>query len=247
MQRDGGTPLNEISSLWTVVSRASGGLSETAAAAREQLLDRYGAAVYRYLLGAVRDTHDAEELAQEFALRFLRGDLRRADPDRGRFRDFVKGTLFHLIADYHRKRRKGGPPLPVDGFDLPAPSAAPDPDGSFVNSWRDQLLHDAWAGLAQFQQETGRPLHDVLRLRADHPEMRSPQMAELLSARMAKPVSADWVRQTLHRARDRFADLLIQQVAQTLREPSRAKLEEELIELSLLSYCRTALERYQGI
>jgi RNA polymerase sigma-70 factor (ECF subfamily) len=228
-----------------VVSRAAGGLTETAAAAREQLLDRYGAAVYRYLRAAVPDADDADELAQEFALRFLRGDLNGADPGRGRFRDFVKGVLFHLIADYYRKRRKPRAlPLPEDSRGVPALPVEADPDRSFRDSWREQLLHDAWAGLERWQQQTGRPLHDVLRLRADHPEMRSAQMAERLSARLKKPVSADWARQTLHRARERFADLLIQQVAHTLKEPSRAGLEEELIELGLLSYCRPALDRY---
>lgn len=245
MPSEGDPPLNEISSLWTVVSRASGGLTEAATAARQQLLDRYGAAVYRYLRGAVRDGHDAEELAQEFALRFLRGDVGGADRGRGRFRDFVKGVLFHLIADYYRKRRKDRPlPLPADSRGVPAATEQPDPDRSFLVSWREQLLQDAWTGLSRYQLETGRPFHDVLRLRADHPDMRSAEMAKLLIDRTGKPVSADWVRQTLHRARDRFADLLIQQVAQTLQEPSREKIEEELVELSLLSYCRPALDRF---
>jgi RNA polymerase sigma-70 factor (ECF subfamily) len=237
--------LHEISSLWTVVSRAAGGLTQSAVLARQQLLDRYGAAVFRYLCGAVRDRGDADELAQEFALRFLRGDLRGADPDRGRFRDFVKGVLFHLIADYYRKRRRGRHlPLPDDSRGVPAAPVVADPDRSFLESWRDQLMHDAWAGLAQLQQKSGKPFHDVLRLRAEHPEMRSAEMATRLGERMAGPVSADWVRQTLHRARERFADLLVELVAQTLKEPSRKTIEEELIELSLLSYCGPALDRF---
>jgi RNA polymerase sigma-70 factor (ECF subfamily) len=237
--------LHEISSLWTVVSRAAGGLTQTAAQARQQLLDRYGAAVFRYLCGAVRDRGDAEELAQEFALRFLRGDLRGADPDRGRFRDFVKGVLFHLIADYYRKRRRGGHlPLPDDSRGVPASPVERDPDRAFLDSWRDQLLHDAWAALARLQRESGKPFHDVLRLRADKPEMRSAEMARLLGERMAKPVSPDWVRQTLRRARERFADLLVQLVAETLKDPSRKTLEDELIELNILSYCGPALDRF---
>jgi hypothetical protein len=47
----------------------------------------YHRAVHRYLLGALRDEDAAEELFQEFALRFVRGDFRWADRGRGRFRD----------------------------------------------------------------------------------------------------------------------------------------------------------------
>lgn len=53
----------------------------------------------------------------------------------------------------------------------------------------------------------------------------------------------DALRQALHRARDRYADLLLREVSGSLEEPTRERLEEELIELGWLSLCRTALER----
>ena len=40
-----------------------------------------------------RDEQLAEELFQEFALRMLRGDFRRAEPLRGRFRDYLKTVI----------------------------------------------------------------------------------------------------------------------------------------------------------
>ena len=97
-------PLDRISTLWSVVCRAQGGAPQEAAEANRVLLERYGAAARRYLLGAVRDPEAADDLFQEFSLRLLRGDLSRADPGRGRFRHFVKGVLSHLIADHYRGR-----------------------------------------------------------------------------------------------------------------------------------------------
>jgi hypothetical protein len=47
----------------------------------------------------------------------------------------------------------------------------------------------------------------------------------------------------LHRSRDEFAQLLLQEVADTLDDPTRFDTEQELIELELLEYCRPALER----
>jgi hypothetical protein len=54
----------------------------------------------------------AEDLFEESALRLVHGDLRGADAGRGRFRDFVKGVLFHLVADHHKRQRRRPRPLP---------------------------------------------------------------------------------------------------------------------------------------
>lgn len=76
--------------------------------------------------------------------------------------------------------------------------------------------------------------------------LQSPmEMAELLAAQLRKPLSAAGIRQLLHRAREKFADSLLQQVAQSLDEPTADRIEEELCELTLLEYCRPALQRQQ--
>jgi RNA polymerase sigma-70 factor (ECF subfamily) len=238
-------PLSRISTLWTLICEAHGGPTEAATAARQVLLQRYGKAVHRYLMGALRDPHTADELSQEFALRFLRGGFQLAAPERGRFRDFVKGVLFHLIADHHRRKQRQPQRLPEGGLEPAAPAQQCEADRQFLDSWRDQLLHDAWEALALFQRETGKPFHDVLRFRAEHLDLHSAQMAERLTLRFDKPVSATWVRQTLHRARDKFADLLIREVEQTLPNPTLEQVEQELIDLDLLTYCQPALDRYR--
>jgi hypothetical protein len=47
----------------------------------------------------------------------------------------------------------------------------------------------------------------------------------------------------LKRSRDQFVGFLLQEVAGTLRTPGRVELEEELSDLDLLTYCRSAMER----
>ena len=84
-------------------------------------------------------------------------------------------------------------------------------------------------------------MHTVLHFRAAHPELRSAQMAEQLSAKLGKEVSADWVRKWLHAARDRFALLLMQEVCASLRDPTPDSVEEELIDLGLYEYCKDAV------
>ncbi|HEV3115876.1 MAG TPA: sigma-70 family RNA polymerase sigma factor [Gemmataceae bacterium] len=235
--------LSQIETLWTVWRKAHHGAPGEVQSAQARLVERYGGAIRRYLLGAVRDPEAVEELFQEFALRLLRGSLDGADPERGRFRDFVKGVLFHLIADHHKRRQRGPRNLPADypepGFE---PSLA-DSERMFLQSWRDELMARAWSALAEVEKAGGPPLYTVLRFRGDHPDLRSPEMAEQLSARLGKPITAVSLRQTLHRAREKFAQLLLDEVMHSLHEPTPAALEEELIDLGLFEYCRPALQK----
>jgi RNA polymerase sigma-70 factor (ECF subfamily) len=237
--------LSKIVTLWGPLQEAQQGAPGAAGAAQRQLLERYTPAIYRYLLGAVRDPHVADELFQEFALRFVRGDFKRADPQRGRFRDFLKTALYHLIVDHQRRGRR-----PVHALgDYEPPVVDPsikDSGEDFAALCRQELMARTFKSLAEEERATGQPLHTVLRFRMDHPQLRSPQMAEELGRILGKPVSAVWVRKKLLAARTRYAALLLQEVAQSLEAPTDDQLEQELIELGLLDYCREALaERRQ--
>jgi len=236
--------LSQIQTLWTVVRQACGaGPTQIVNTAQQQMLERYGKVVHRYLLGALRDPDVADEISQEFALRFVQGDLNGADRQRGRFRDFLKGVLFHLIGDYHRRRKKGPQPLPIELDPAASTHDASISDVEFLESWRSELLDGAWKALSRHQDETGQPFHTVLRYRAEHPDLRSEAVAEQLSGQLEKPLNATSVRQTLHRAREKFAEILVEEVLHTLDHPTIDELEQELIDLNLHEYCGPALDR----
>src|SRR5437870_2009427 len=152
------THLSSITTAWTMLRRAHGNSPGSAAAAWQELMQRYCGAVYRYLLRAVRDPHVAEDLTQEFALRFIRGSFRNADPGRGRFRDYVKTSLFNLVHDYRRRQGKEPRPLSADGVDPPAPDDSSEQD--FRESWRQELLARAWKALETSQQQSGQPFYE---------------------------------------------------------------------------------------
>jgi RNA polymerase sigma-70 factor (ECF subfamily) len=236
--------LSQISTTWSVLFRAHDEAADVAKEARRKLMRDYGAPVYRYLLASVRDEETADELYQEFALRFVRGDFRRAHPDRGRFRDFLKTALYHLVVDHYRRRERQPQPLPE--HDLAGSetfSHTPASDQEFITAWRGELLERAWCGLERFEIETGRPLYTVLRFRTEHPELQSPQISEQLAQRLNQPVTPGWVRKRLHLARAKFVELLLQELRQTLEDPDDEVVEQELLELGLLEYCRSALSR----
>jgi RNA polymerase sigma factor (sigma-70 family) len=232
--------LSQISTLWSMLQQAHDGESEQARAACETLLAHYGGAVYRYLLGALHDPDAASDLAQEFAVRFVRGAFRRADAQRGRFRDYLKTALSNLITDYRRQRQEWHPPLD-QGPEPAAPvESSIDSEVDFLAAWRDELLKRTWQALLQAHPA----YHAVLRLRIEQPEMSSAQMAEHLTSQNGEPHNAAWVRKTLQRAHDKYADLLLDEVAQSLPVASAEALRQELQALDLLKYCPAALERW---
>jgi RNA polymerase sigma-70 factor (ECF subfamily) len=178
---------------------------------RELLLRHYGT-VYRCLLGMVGDPDAAAELAQDFAVRFLRGDFKQADPERGRFRDFLKTSLRHLVIDYWRKK----PDAPSDE----------DLDRVFLEKWREEeLLQKSWEGLERVEQAAGQPYYTLLRYKTEHPDVGWAQLADYLRAQRGKALTVEAVRRLLHRAREKFMDLLVEEVARSVPTTDRDRLK----------------------
>lgn len=233
--------LSRIATQWSIVQDLHGQEPDAIRAAQTALVERYGEAVRRYLLGALRDVEAANELFQEFALKFVRGDFQRANPSQGRFRDYLKGVVYRLIMDHHRRREREAKRVdyPVEETIDSGQSQACEVDEAFTRSWRDQLLSRAWYHLSELERSSGKPFHTVLRVRVEQPDADSTQLATLVSQRMMKPVSSGNLRVLLHRARDQFAEFLIDEVAHSLEDPSHDSLEQELIALDLHRYCRS--------
>lgn len=227
--------LSRITTVWTELFRAHGGVG----AAQAATLHRYRGAVYRYLCGALRSPDVAEELCQEFALRFVRGDFRRADPEKGRFRDYLKTALIRLVTDYHRDRQAAPHQLAGDTPEAVAPSDATSAR-DFLREWREGLLDRSWEALGRANAAYAA----ALRLRVSEPDLPSAAMAERLAGELKREVTPEWVRKALQRAHEKFADLLVEEVAVSLGGAApAAELEAELRELDLLKYCRDALAR----
>jgi len=237
--------LSAIKTRWTVLFNAHEAQGDARLTAQKQLLQRYYGAVYRYLLGIVRNAEVAGELTQDFAIRFLRGDFHRADPERGRFRDFLKTSLRRLAQDHWRKQKKASLPLPDDACGLLAPAEFPS-DQEFLNKWREELLSGAWSSLAAAETRSGQPYWYALRAKTNQPGLRSAQLARQLANQTGRQWTDVAARQLLYRSRNLFADLLVDEVAHSMGEGTKDKLEQELIDLDLLSYCQAALYRRKG-
>jgi RNA polymerase sigma factor (sigma-70 family) len=236
--------LSHITTMWDELRRAHGGANDTGAdRARQELMQRYCGAAYRYLLAAVRDPHVADDLTQEFALRFVQGRFAHADPGRGRFRDYVKTALFHLVTDWRRRQSRQPRGVELDATREPAAADVRDEDDAvFAASWRQELLARAWAALQAFEAETGQPYYTVLHFRVANPESDSAGLADGVAKAIGRAITTANARQMLHRAREKFAELLLHETRVSLGT-SCDKLQEELAELNLLKYCEAALKK----
>jgi RNA polymerase sigma factor (sigma-70 family) len=241
--------LSQIMTHWSLVLQACRGPGEEVRSRQAELLERYGAAIYRYAVRALGDEDRATELCQEFALRFVRGDFRRADPTRGRFRDYVKTAVIHLLGESRRQDRRRDRVHPLIDH---AATTPPDPaqmeidEAEFLKAWRKELLNRAWHEMETRQPAASPPYYAALRLKADEPGLTGSDLAERLAASGHGPYTTAGVRQLLHRARESFSTLLMEEVARSLTNDDPDELASELADLDLLIYCREALARRRG-
>jgi RNA polymerase sigma-70 factor (ECF subfamily) len=123
-----------------------------------------------------------------------------------------------------------------------AASRAEEADAAWDETWRVTALENTWAALQNYERtHRGSVAHTVLSLRVDHPDDDSPQQAERLSKAIGKTVNAAAARQQLHRARLRFAQLLLEEIARSLDQPTPDRVQEELVTLGLMEYVREFL------
>lgn len=222
-----GARIEDISTEWAVVRDPA------------RFVLRYARAVQRYLEALIPNRHDAEEVAQDFFLRVTQHGFVRARKERGRFRDYLKAAVRHAALNLFRRNR---PANATDSGVLLAliPNqtrfAA---DQAWAAEWRQCLLDRACRALKKHESRSpGNLFHTVLGMLADHPLDDTQTLARKTSALVGRPVSAAAFRKQVSRARRMLAKLLIQEVAQTLDNPTPERIKEELMELALWGYIR---------
>ena len=227
--------LEAIGTRWSLIRQAHTTTgNREATAARQALVLRYAKAIRRYVGGIIRQSDDADELAQDVVMRLMKGDFAGADPQRGRFRDLLKTAVRNMV---HNHWDKGNRRKTADA-ELDNISQGSD-DTSWDHEWQSQVLELAWSGLKEFEKKNpANPAYTLLKLRAEHPDDTSEELARRLGAATKTPVRADACRQMLRRARLRFAEILVTELGVGLADPSPARVAEELAALGLLEYVR---------
>jgi RNA polymerase sigma factor (sigma-70 family) len=219
---------------WSLVLRAGHREDRDADAALAALCERYWYPLYAYVRRHVADTHEAQDLTQEFFARLLEKQyLAVADPQRGRFRCFLLASLKHFLANEwnraHAQKRGGG--VRRLSLDLECgesrlrlePWHELTPERLFERQWVLTLLDLVMRRLQEEVRASGKAaqferLKDVLT--GDRERLPYATLATEMG------VSEEAARQAANRLRKRYRELLRAEVAQTLPEP--ADVDDEI-------------------
>jgi hypothetical protein len=200
------------------------------------VLGRYGRAVRGYL-DALLGPDDGEEAAQAFAVKVLSGAFSAWAPGRGRFRDYLKRAVHNAARDAQRGRSR----RPIDLEDPDALSGPGSPGSVWLGLYRGEILRSALAALDAYQSShPGNVFATLIRAlgqRVDEAERLSDdELAVALSAATGKQYTPSNARMQASRARRKLAELIREEVARTLDDPTSEGVDDELRSLGLLAW-----------
>ncbi len=224
---------------WSLIVSASGdGAESRAREALSHLCQIYWRPVFAYICRQGRTPEEAQDLTQDFFVMVVTGDiLRRADRARGRFRALLLSALdnfLHDVRDKELAHKRGGNRelISWDGWMAEAPSQLIVPEEA-LESWSPERIFDVrWAAtiaeraLRRLQEhcaQHGRQrVFDALSgaLMAERNEISYEELGNELGA---GPLE---VKRFLHRLRQRFRQLLREEVEATVADP--AEVDGEL-------------------
>jgi len=224
---------------WSLVRRAIGADDAAARAALAALCAGYWYPLYAFIRRSGKSPQDAEDLTQGFFARLLeKGTLAAADPEKGKLRTFLLACARHYLADEHDRAQaqKRGAGL-VTSFDAAeaeeryATEPVDDltPDRLFQRRWALTLVEETLRLLGEEFAGHGKgPLFAALRpfLGFGTGAVKS---YEELAPELGIPVGT--LKNHVFRLRERWRDLLLEQVAATLDEPTPEEIRGELSEL----------------
>ena len=223
-----------VTTHWSVVLTAGRSDTPRARDALARLCQTYWYPLYTYVRRRGHSPEDAQDLTQEFFARLLEKNwVGAADQAKGRFRSFLLSAMNHFLADEWDKaraqKRGGGVPLVPLQFDTaetryglePADNATP--ERSFELRWALTLLEEVLKQLqAEYEREGKADWFAAL-----NPclvgERTSQPYAEL-AAKLG--VSEGAVKSAVHRLRQRYRQLLRDEITNTVAGP--ADVDEEL-------------------
>src|SRR5262245_58973389 len=129
------------STKWELLADASVRGDQSPAALNE-FAERYYAAVRAFIAAVSRSPVDADDLTQRFfETVVLSGSLlSRADPQKGRFRPYLKQSIRNFLVDEHRRQARAlAPGVRLDDLDddqdAIVADSAPGPDQELLRAW----------------------------------------------------------------------------------------------------------------
>ena len=217
---------------WQLVLDCCEADSPVAEAALAELCKIYWRPIYFYIRRRGYGVEDAEDLTQDFFAHILSKQwLDRADPKRGKFRAFLLTSLKRFLIDANERaktQKRGGSVAFIPFHEVTAElqyiadeGNQPSPEATFDAHWAASVVREALRRLGERYESEGkestfRALKPFL---AGEVGMSTNQLASSLG------LAASAVKTLLYRMRQRYGELLRDEVAKTLTDPNDVDAE----------------------
>ena len=222
---------------WSCVLRAGNVTNQEGRDALERLCRDYWYPLYAFARRQGLDRDEASDLVQGFLTDLIeRRDLAKADPSRGRFRSFLRTACTHFLSharDHDRAVKRGGGrnPVSIDSQDaegryINEPAHSMTAEHLFERRWAMVLLGHVLTRLESEARRGGKSeLFDHLRPLLEGNDLTESykQIAETLR------MSEGSVKVSAHRFRNRYRQLLREEIARTIDDP--ADIDAEISDL----------------
>jgi RNA polymerase sigma-70 factor (ECF subfamily) len=212
---------------WTVVLAAG----QSALPALERLCQTYWRPIYEFVRRQGYSVEEAQDLTQGFFERLLqRGDLQNVRREKGRFRSYLLVSLKNFVANEWNRahaEKRGGVRTLISLEELQEEEKLPfEPvdertaEKLFERRWAWALLEQVLGRLGNEFAGNRHVFDEWKQTLNDEPQ---PSQAEIAS-RLG--INENALKQAFHRLRERYRELLREEVANTVSEPG--ELEDEL-------------------
>jgi len=217
---------------WSIVLSVVQGTEKLdAAAAMAELCRIYWYPLFAYVRRRGHESHEAEDLTQEFFVRLLAKDfLRAVDPGKGRFRSFLLAAIKHFLADEwdrSRAQKRGGGQVMIslDGAEArycQEPSHPLTAERLYERQWAIAVLRQVLGRLRDEARSEGKSLL----FKRLEPHLAGDAKTTYAVAAAELGLSENAARKAVHRLRRRFRQLLREEIADTVKSPG--EIDEEI-------------------
>ncbi len=226
---------------WSVVAACLQDDQAKARVALSELCQAYWRPVYACIRHHGHSVHDAQDLTQEFFVHLLKGKwLDQLDAAKGRFRSYLSVALRHFLISHHRRRwtlwRGWGSQVvsfdaqEAEGLYLKGLVTQDSPEAFYERQWAATLIEHALGELRVEMRAKGR---EVLFGYFDAVLEACPREFVYQEAAWSLGTSVDALHAALARWRQRFREILREEIGRTVT--SKSEIDAELEHLQRLS------------